>query len=88
MKTRLVDPRDTQWEVDRPAYRVCFWDRPALHAHEYEVTEADADDVLAWAKEQAEAEGRTYTVYVVVESDGAVGLVRISGVIGDPWAAQ
>ncbi|WP_371525165.1 hypothetical protein OG302_02715 [Streptomyces sp. NBC_01283] len=88
MKTRLVDPRDTQWEADRPAYRVCFWDRTAMHAHEHEVTDADADEVLAWAKEQAEAEGWSYTACVVVESDGAVGLVRIGGVVGDPWAGQ
>jgi hypothetical protein len=43
-----------------PEYRVSFWQGP--HVEEWEtVTEADVDEVLAWAT--AEADGRPYSVW-------------------------
>ncbi|HEX9968552.1 MAG TPA: hypothetical protein VGB03_00310 [Acidimicrobiales bacterium] len=73
-----TDPRDTTWEIDFPAYRVYFrvpgggpWD-------EYEVRDADVDEVLAWAA--GEAGGREYCVYVVVpDPGGKPGMIRLRG---------
>jgi hypothetical protein len=84
-----VDPRDTRWEVGSPAYRVYFWTPqpppPDLPEHpggyrssEFELTNADVTDVLAWAQATA-TRGSTYTVYAVVEQNGEKGLVRLSG---------
>jgi len=84
---RPVDPRDTTWEVDEPAYRVYFW-RPVpqpiglpigFASEEFEVTGADAQEVIAWAEVTAGSD-RTYTVYALVRClAGELGLVRLAG---------
>jgi len=70
---RPVDPRDTTWEVDEPAYRVYFW-RPVpqpigvprgLASEEFEVTGADVQEVIAWAEATAGSD-RAYTLYALV----------------------
>ena len=87
METKLVDPRDVEWEQDHPCYRVYFWDRANVMSHEYEITEAGIDESLAWARGHAREEGWEYTFYVKVTAQGQCGLVRIEGVTGDPFAA-
>ncbi|TGN62971.1 hypothetical protein EXE59_02665 [Nocardioides eburneiflavus] len=91
-----VDPRDTQWEVDRPVYRVHFWHQPpappgVVHEHamwhcdEYRVSDAvDVDEVLAWARDEAQPD-RTFVLYVEQRDDRRCGLVRLLGV--DPNSA-
>src|SRR4051794_39346 len=89
MKTAPVDPRDTCWEVDFPTYRVFIWSpipgpapvppfAQAWRSAEYDVTEADIEEVLAWAREQAPSDG-TFTVWVLGQDDGVRGLYRIAG---------
>jgi len=88
MEINPIDPRDVQWEVHHPAYRVYFWSktedspgRPAWSASEFEVTGADleATDVISWAREQAKQ--RTLVViYALVDgNNGGPGLVRLAG---------
>lgn len=83
---RGVDPQDTSWEQDDATYRAYFWERSARASDEYEVTGADVEDVLAWARAKAEETGSAYTLYVRVTDEGRAGLVRLSGVAGDPFA--
>lgn len=67
-------------------YRVYFWDTVSNHSHEYQVSEADIDEVLAWTRRESEGHGWSYTVYVQVDDEGQSGLVRLCGVVGDPFA--
>ena len=94
MRIRPVDPRDTTWEVDTPAYRVYFWSLPpgsspsgegrmAWVSDEYQVEDADVRAVLEWAKSKASS-GQTFTLYALVYCNGRPGLVRLAGV--DPTA--
>ncbi|MGX2995443.1 hypothetical protein JNUCC64_14280 [Streptomyces sp. JNUCC 64] len=88
MDIRGVDPRDTTWEFDRARYRVHFWDLENTASDEYEVSgEVDVEEVLAWAARFAGEHGFTYTVYVHVPvAGGGPGLIRLTGVLGDPFA--
>lgn len=87
MKIRGIDPRDTAWEQDHVRYRVCFWDVAAATADEYEVVdEADVDEVLTWASTYAAERGLTFTLYASVDDGGRPGLIRLAGVLGDPFA--
>ena len=81
MHAMPVDPRDQNWESDSPAYRVYFWQDMA--SDEWELSEADIDEVLAWA--DAHADGRTMTVWVVHRDSEGVGLIRLAGI--EPPAA-
>ena len=89
MDIRGIDPRDARWEQDHARYRVYFWDVGAVTAYEYEVLgEVDVEEVLAWASRYAEGRGWAYTVYAAVTDGGDLGLVRLAGVLGDPFAAE
>lgn len=91
-----VDPRDTEWEVDRPVYRVYFWHQPPAppgvahehvmwHCDEYRLSEAtDFEDVLGWARSKARPD-QTFVVYVEQRDAERSGLVRLFGV--DPNSA-
>jgi hypothetical protein len=70
-----VDPRDTCWENDHPAYRVCFW-QPGV-TDEWELKGADVDEVLRWAADKAG--GRQYVVYACVSDTEGRGLIRLLG---------
>ena len=86
MDARLVDPRDIEWEVLSPAYRVYFWRRRpgGYESEEFQLDGAtDVAEVLGWAEQRAEA--RTFTVYAVVDALGELGLVQLAGV--DPTAS-
>ena len=78
MQIHGVDPRDTRWSRYAPAYRVYLWDGSS--SDEYEVTDADVPEVLAWAEDEAHRTGRTYVVWLRHEDrhDGA-GLIRLAG---------
>jgi hypothetical protein len=92
---RGVDPRDTRWEIDEPAFRVYFWQAPVRNeaglqvgmwvSDEYEVTGADILEVISWAYRHAGAH-LSFVVYVLVPSDDGPGLVRIHGT--DPTSAD
>ena len=55
----------------------------AYVSEEFEVDGADVAAVLAWAETTASPD-RTYTLYALVDRDGAAGLVRLAGT--DPTA--
>jgi hypothetical protein len=85
-----VDPRDTAWEVDQPAYRVYFWHQqlapPGIRqaqmgyvSDEYRLTGADdVVQVLRWAKGAARPE-QTFTLYVEHLHDNGPGLIKLAG---------
>ena len=86
MQVHPVDPRDTRWEVDQPAYRVYFWEpqRPEdphsmWVSDEWEIGDADVDEVLNWAR--GNAAGRRFVVYARIDTarPGEPGLVRLLG---------
>ena len=87
MDVRPIDPRDTTWEIDKPAYRVYFWTRVpqpigfpmGIASEEFEVTKADVQEVIAWAEATAGSD-RTYTLYALVQRpEREFGLVRLAG---------
>lgn len=77
VRVTSIDPRDQLWEDDAPAFRVHFWHDDST-SDEYELTEADIDEVLAWAHEHSR--GRTITVWLVQREESGVGLIRLAGV--------
>lgn len=77
-----IDPRDQTSEVDDPAYRAYFWDTTAS-CQEWELTEADIDEVLDWLRDNSK--GRPHSLWAVVRSDQDVQLIRLRGF--DPTAA-
>jgi hypothetical protein len=92
MEVRPVDPRDQQWERNRIAYRVYFWQRTnprspvsAWSSSEWEIDGADVDEVLSWARQQAA--GRSFVLYACVTSGEGLGLIRLLGndPLGDLW---
>ncbi|MEB8340773.1 hypothetical protein [Streptomyces endophyticus] len=87
VEIRGIDPRDTTWEQDHANYRVYFWDRSTTTSYEYELLgDVDVDEVLAWAEEYATARGWARTVYAVTMDGDRRGLIRLAGVLGDPFA--
>jgi hypothetical protein len=86
-----IDPRDTEWEVEGPVYRVYFWrQQPApmavsqghvmFHSDEYRLSEAaDVGEVLDWARATARAD-QTFTLYVEHWHDDRPGLIHLMGV--------
>jgi hypothetical protein len=83
-----IDPRDQRWQSDSPAYRVFFWqslgsgESSGWRSEEWELTEADIDEVLAWAG--SHAAGRTVSIWVVHRDADGVGHIRLAGI--DPTA--
>jgi hypothetical protein len=75
LDARPVDPRDQRWEVWDPRYRVYFW-TDSMESDEWELARCDVKDALEWAS--ARADGRTYTLHVLVDRYG-IGLVRLTG---------
>lgn len=85
-----VDPRDIEWEVDQPVYRVYYWHQPPAprgiaqsdvmyHCEEHRVSGArDLDEVLDWARSTARPE-QTFVLYVEHTQDGSPGLIRLAG---------
>lgn len=95
MRIRSIDPRDAQWEDDSPSYRVYFWyrvqgqaDQPqsanSYRSTEFEIQDADIEEVLAWAENEVEEAG-TYTVHAVARDGDVIGLLRLQG--RDPAAS-
>jgi hypothetical protein len=83
-----VDPRDQIFGVDAPRYRVYYW-TGSSSCSEWELTEADLDEVLAWVRQHAD--GRTHSLWVVLRRDAGVELVRLRGIDppapADTWPA-
>lgn len=83
MKISSIDPRDQQWEQLATRFRVVFTSNShgstTSAAREYELEDASLEEVLAWAKDKADAE-EGYTVSAVVDQPGrGLGVVYVSG---------
>lgn len=64
MNVEGIDPRDTEWEVEWPVYRVYFWHQSTestgvskehimFNSDEYRLSDADVGGVLDWARATA-----------------------------------
>ena len=96
MIVERVDPRDIEWEVDQPAYRVYFWHQPSVphgvahelvmfHSDEYRLSDVvDVGEVLAWARGKARAD-QTFTLYIEHRNGDRLGLIQLMGT--DPTRA-
>ena len=90
MNIEGVDPRDIEWEVDQPVYRVYFWHQPpappgisqqqmGYHCSEYRLQGAvDVHEVIDWAWATARPD-QTFTLYVEHLQDGQPGLIHLAG---------
>lgn len=78
MKVYGIDPRLYTTELHHVRYRVNFWDTN-MASDEWELDEADVDEVLAWVEENAK--GRTYSVWAVVPDGNRTSpmMVRLMG---------
>lgn len=75
MEIRTVDPRDQEWVIPDPKYRVYFFDSKGA-SDEYELEGADVAEVLEWA--ETERGDRTFVLYACVPHDRS-GLLRLAG---------
>ena len=83
--THQVDPRDEAWEVDRPRYRVHFWQLRdgGWVSDEWELPATDVIEAFWWSEEHADR--GVYQMHAVVpDQEGRVGLVTLYG--QDPTA--
>jgi hypothetical protein len=89
VRVELVDPRDAMWEDDEPVFRVLIWSRAPCAAavveehqgwscREFDVHDADVDEVLALAREESRPE-RRFSLWVRAVRDGEHGLIRLIG---------
>ena len=88
MKVEQTEPFDARWEENGLTYRVRFWgvktetrtDSPLVYAcTEIDVSDAvDVSEVLRWAEDNAD--GRTFTLYAVVDRGSDHGLIHLAGV--------
>ena len=97
VKVEPVDPRDTQWEVDHPVYRVYFWNQQpappgisqehmAFESHSYRVLGArDVHEVTEWATKTARA-NQTFCLYIEQLHGDSPGLIHLFG--DDPTVAN
>jgi hypothetical protein len=93
MQIRPVDSRRNQWEVGDPVFQVHFWSRqeslgdrtgarptPAgLVVDENEITGADAERVLEWARANAPRGGGFVLYLAIADTTDGQGVVRLSG---------
>lgn len=93
VKAELHDPRDQTLQVDGPTYRVHFWSEDGTSNQEWELSETDLDEVLAWIPKRAL--GRPHSLWVVTRGDQDVCLIRLRGIDLDAaesywpsWAAR
>jgi hypothetical protein len=82
MRCTPIDPREQTWQDDAPSYRVFLWDRHGGACEEWEISEADVDEVLAWTDDRT-GDGSA-SVWVVQHRADRVGHIRLRGV--DPTA--
>jgi hypothetical protein len=82
MEAHRVDPRDQEWEVTSPRYRVYYWtplsDEGAWASDEWELDCENVSQAVSWAEHDGEE--RRFVLYAVVpEERGRVGLVKLYG---------
>jgi hypothetical protein len=82
VRAEPVDPRDTNWEVGEPAYRVYFWSQPRPGemwvSDEWELTGADVTGALRWANDNADS--RRFVLYARIDTAQGPGLIHLLGI--------
>jgi hypothetical protein len=93
MRAELIDPRGQTLQVDDPTYRVYFWAEGGATKQEWELSNADLDEVLEWIP--SHSQGRSHSLWAVMRSPGEVCLIRLQGIDLDTgpdawpnWARQ
>ena len=83
MHVEPVDERTSEWEDHRPRFRVYLFEggdrRSGFATSTYDVTGAEALEVISWAEEQAGADG-LYAVALLGDRGGRKGLVWLQGI--------
>lgn len=84
MHVEPVDERTSEWADHRPRFRVYLFDGggepgSSLDTSTYDVTGAEALEVIAWAEEQAGDHG-LYAVALVGDRGGRKGLTWLQGI--------
>jgi hypothetical protein len=86
-----IDPRDSEWEVEGPVYRVYPWRQPLapegvaqehgmFHSAEYRLSGAvDVSEVLDWARTTA-MNDQMFTLYVEHRHGDSPGPIHLMGV--------
>jgi hypothetical protein len=76
-----VDERDSSWEDHRPRFRVYLFEGggPGFRTSTYDVTGGEVIEVLAWAEEQAGADGLYAVALVTPNQRGERGLTWLVG---------
>jgi len=78
MKAALIDPRDQTSQVDDPTYRIYFWSADGAAKEEWELTETDLGEVLAWIA--TNSGGRPHSLWAVTSNVEDVHLIRLEGI--------
>ena len=91
MRAERIDPRDQTSQVDDPRYRVYFWAAGGGAKEEWQLSDADLDEVLEWIPSQSQ--GRTHSLWAVTRTATGVCLIRLRGIDTEPnqrpiWAKQ
>lgn len=82
LRAELIDPRGGTSESTDPTYRVFFWSDDGGTCEEWELSEVDLDEVLAWIPSRSA--GRTHSLWAVTREPSGAHLVRLRGI--DPPA--
>lgn len=78
MKAVPIDPRDQTSQLDDPTYRVYFWSADGSAKEEWELAEADLEEVLAWVATRSG--GRRHSLWAVAGNLDGVTLIRLEGI--------
>ena len=81
MTVKSVDPRDGDWEIHDPRYRVYLRADDGATS-EFEFSDESLQSVLEWVAQNRQ--GRGYSIYAAVEVDGRLGLICLEEVQPDP----
>lgn len=83
MHVEPVDERTSEWEDHRPRFRVYLFEpsdtMTSFRTSTYDVTGAEALEVISWAEEQVGEQG-LYAVALVGERGGRKGLIWLQGI--------
>lgn len=84
MHVEPVDERTSEWEDHRPRFRVYLFEPTdavrSFRTSTYDVTGAEALEVLAWAEDQAGDEGLYAVALVGQNARGEQGLTWLQGI--------
>lgn len=87
LDARLVDERDTKWEMDQQDYRVFFVDDDSGH-RVCDISRATLQSVIAWAEQETIDHGdKYYSVALRWTTEAGPGLLWLTPDPDEPGAA-